>query len=360
MLRCGVSSILFVAAHATPGGDIVDSTVLEITSLQRLVRLLRDGGQDPRDVARLTGVAEDLVDASDGFIALHDFCAFYDLAAARLGDPLLALRVASAFEPADYGMMGHLFKVQPTFDSALDTLEHYYNEFLAEAELRIVREPARTRVQIAFHHEHPGLDHLRLEILAIAYRSLLDASTVPFPPRHMQLRRPPPTDPAPYTAFFRVPVQFGAPTDEIQLDPAPLARPNPSADPKLARLLIEAAEAHIVRRRAAANAAAQLLRLEGVTIDLRHGLVVRGAERVALTTKERELLQYFSDRPNQIVHHDDLDRDVWHLGRSVVSHAPAVAIRRLRQKIEVHPRRPVNLVTVFGEGWRLIVPEEQP
>lgn len=333
--------------------------MLEITSLQRLVRLLRDGGHDPREVARATGVADELVDATDGFIALREFCAFYDLAAERLGEPLLALRVAQAFQPSDYGMIGHLFKVQPTFDDALDTLEHYYNEFLAEAELRVVRESGRTRAQIAFHHEHPGLDHLRLEILAILYRSLLDASEGPFPPRHVQFRRSPPEDPSPYDDFFCVPVAFGAATDEIQLDPARLSRPNPSADPKLARLLIEAADAHIVRRRAAAKTAGQLLRLEGVTIDLRHGLVVRGTERVTLTTKERDLLQYFSDRPNQVVNHDDLDRDVWHLGRSVVSHAPAVAIRRLRQKIEVNPRRPVNLVTVFGEGWRLIVPEDQ-
>ena len=69
-------------------------------------------------------------------------------------------------------------------------------------------------------------------------------------------------------------------------------------------------------------------------------------------------MEYLASRPNEVVSHEALERDVWGIGKMVITHAPAVAIRRLRQKIEPKGRKPMNLVTVFGEGWRLVVPED--
>jgi DNA-binding response OmpR family regulator len=73
------------------------------------------------------------------------------------------------------------------------------------------------------------------------------------------------------------------------------------------------------------------------------------------TSRERELLEFFAARPNQVVTHTEIEQAIWHLGSAVISHAPAVAIRRLRQKIEPKGSRPVNLLTMFGDGWKLVV-----
>src|SRR5690606_23454728 len=118
----------------------------------------------------------------------------------------------------------------------------------------------------------------------------------------------------------------------------------------------EAAETHLARRREAAHAQSRRLRLQGCVVELDTGKVVRREGVLTLTTKERALLEYFAAHPNQVVTHDDLEREVWEIGRTVITHAPAVAIRRLRQKIEPAGQKPTNLITVFGEGWRLVGP----
>ena len=50
-----------------------------------------------------------------------------------------------------------------------------------------------------------------------------------------------------------------------------------------------------------------------------------------------------------------LERGLWGIAEHVVSFATAVAVRRLRAKIEADPSQPVNLLTVRGDGWRLVL-----
>lgn len=332
--------------------------MVEITAVQRVSAQLEQAGFDPREIAGRSTLAPARAVASNGFAPLADFCSYYQAAADTLGDPELGLAVAEAAEPADYGMIGHLYKVQPTIEEALDKLEYYYNQFLAEAETRVERLNGQTKVSLVFAHEHVGLQLLRQEILAINLLTIRRYASRPVIPLAVTLTQPE-GDAARYRSVFGIDVTFGAEEDALLLPSDVLSEPIETADPKLARLLFEGAEAHLAKRREASGSALQRLRLDGCVVDLHQGVIYRGGEETPLTTKERELLTYFSQRPNEVVTHEDLERDVWQLGKSVVSHAPAVAIRRLRQKIESKPRRPINLVTVFGEGWRLSLPDPE-
>ncbi|MFM2162327.1 MAG: hypothetical protein RLZZ383_1839, partial [Pseudomonadota bacterium] len=168
-----------------------------------------------------------------------------------------------------------------------------------------------------------------------------------------------PADPTPYNRFFLAPVRFGAPTEALVLEPRVMDVPNPGASAVLLHHLQESFEVNLQRRRAAARKSARLLHLVGVTIDLETGTVTRlddlNAPPQHLTSRERALLNYLASRANETVGHEEIERDVWHMGKGVVSHAPAVAIRRLRAKIEPSPNSPINLLTVFGAGWTLVV-----
>ena len=79
--------------------------------------------------------------------------------------------------------------------------------------------------------------------------------------------------------------------------------------------------------------------------------VVLGGRELGLTQREFELLRHLMAHPDVAYGRDDLLREVW--GWSVGDHSTVtVHVRRLREKVEVDPRRPRRLLTVWGVGYR--------
>ena len=78
---------------------------------------------------------------------------------------------------------------------------------------------------------------------------------------------------------------------------------------------------------------------------------VRAGRELALTSREFDLLVHLMTHPGVVLDRDDLLRDVWgwEVGdRSTVT----VHVRRLREKVEADPSRPVRISTVWGQGYR--------
>lgn len=94
------------------------------------------------------------------------------------------------------------------------------------------------------------------------------------------------------------------------------------------------------------------------TIDFDCAVMVRNdGTEVSLTAKESVLLQALCQNAGRIVTTDSLCIAGWgenYFGyeTSLLSH-----IRRIREKIEVHPSKPVTLVTARGLGYKLLVKE---
>lgn len=336
-----------------------DPTVFEATMVQRVVRYATSKGLPAEELLEAAGYTVEEASDPERLHPIDRVTRLFRTAAEKLFDPALGVHLAATGRARDYGLIGLVFDHQPDLDHGLDALARVYSAFLFGASLEVIREEGRTRVVSGFDYDHPGLDLIRQEVLAAIYVNCRRASESTWAPIAVRYRQVPP-DPAPFRELFGVDVVFGAEEDELVLHPVDLARPIPGADPVLLAHLMEASEVHMLRRRAAAHQASRMLHLQGCTIDLAGGVVQRGTDTSYLTTKERDLLEYFAARRNEVVTHDEIERDVWRIGRSVVSHAPAVAIRRLRQKIEPPKGRPVNLITVFGEGWKLVVPANDP
>ncbi|WP_407320077.1 response regulator transcription factor [Isoptericola halotolerans] len=94
-----------------------------------------------------------------------------------------------------------------------------------------------------------------------------------------------------------------------------------------------------------------LLRDGDLTLDGAAHRVLRDGAELALTAREFDLLAWFLARPGQVHDRESLLREVWgweYGDRSTVT----VHVRRLREKVEADPSRPVRLVTVFGVGYR--------
>lgn len=95
--------------------------------------------------------------------------------------------------------------------------------------------------------------------------------------------------------------------------------------------------------------------LECCEVDLDRGEVLRIADRVALTTRESELLAWLFRHPGVTISRAELLREVWGFkGRTPNSRAPDFTVMRLRSKIERDPERPRHVITVHGAGYRFV------
>lgn len=79
--------------------------------------------------------------------------------------------------------------------------------------------------------------------------------------------------------------------------------------------------------------------------------VTRDGEPLPLSTLEFRLLYYLASRPNRVFSRDQLLDAVWGTGRFVTPRSVDVYIRRLREKIEPDPEKPVHLKTIRGAGY---------
>ena len=109
---------------------------------------------------------------------------------------------------------------------------------------------------------------------------------------------------------------------------------------------------HAVLRRCY-KADSPLLELEGCTIDFSRAEVNKNGIIVALTAKEHTLLETLSRSEGRIVSIDTLCEALWGDNPFGYENSLNAHIRRIREKIETDPSKPVSLITVKGLGYKL-------
>lgn len=117
------------------------------------------------------------------------------------------------------------------------------------------------------------------------------------------------------------------------------------------RVLVARVAANL-RRQAETVAAAEASYSFGpYTILLNSCVLKRGAEKIPLSTKEYEVLEYFTRHEGETLSPERIYGDVWkaQFGDNT---AVAVYVQRLRKKIEENPSKPIYLQTIFGMGYR--------
>jgi len=82
-----------------------------------------------------------------------------------------------------------------------------------------------------------------------------------------------------------------------------------------------------------------------------HQVLANGCE-IALTAKEFDMLYYLARHPRQVFTRDQLLEAIWGLADYIDPSTVTVHIRRLREKIEPDPSKPVHLLTVWGVGYK--------
>ena len=92
------------------------------------------------------------------------------------------------------------------------------------------------------------------------------------------------------------------------------------------------------------------LRAGRLTLDTRSREVTNAGEKVALTTREYALLEYFARHPNEVLGRAEIAEHVWDESYDAFSNVIDVYVQRLRRKLDVDDRASV-IATRRGQGY---------
>lgn len=98
-----------------------------------------------------------------------------------------------------------------------------------------------------------------------------------------------------------------------------------------------------------------LVQLAGSQIDFSRAEVIKNGERLPLTAKEHDILQALYRNAGRIVTIDQLCEAAWGDNPFGYENSLMAHIRRIREKIEENPSKPVSLITVKGLGYKLVL-----
>jgi DNA-binding response OmpR family regulator len=94
------------------------------------------------------------------------------------------------------------------------------------------------------------------------------------------------------------------------------------------------------------------LMYDDIELDRLRHVATRAGDRLDLTPKEYQLLEYFLLKPEQVVRRTELLEKVWDLQFDPMSNVVDVHMANLRKKLQVEGRDPV-LHTIRGVGYML-------
>jgi DNA-binding response OmpR family regulator len=109
----------------------------------------------------------------------------------------------------------------------------------------------------------------------------------------------------------------------------------------------------VLRRAAAPTVPAPVgvLTDAGLVVDTAAHEVTIDGDRIALTSREYDLLVFFLRHPGEAFERTALLERVWGWTYADAT-TVTVHVRRLREKIEVDPAMPARIITVWGVGYR--------
>ncbi|MEM8831155.1 MAG: two-component system response regulator RppA [Cyanobacteria bacterium P01_G01_bin.19] len=95
-----------------------------------------------------------------------------------------------------------------------------------------------------------------------------------------------------------------------------------------------------------------ILKLADLQLDLTTLSLERGTEKIQLSVREFQLMEYLLRHPQQVLSRDRIEQALWSWGSEPESNAVTTLVRRLRQRLEAVGAKDW-LETVYGMGYRL-------
>ncbi len=112
----------------------------------------------------------------------------------------------------------------------------------------------------------------------------------------------------------------------------------------------------VLRRSRVGREQARMLCVGAVEIDTENLSGRNGSDEIAFTKREIEVLSYLARNTERPVSREELLAKVWGYARGldIETRTVDIHIAKIRRKIETDPREPTRLITVRGDGYRLV------
>ncbi len=98
----------------------------------------------------------------------------------------------------------------------------------------------------------------------------------------------------------------------------------------------------------------ELLQIGQTTVNIRAQEVTRGRRSHMLSFYEVELLKFLHERAGEPVSRDEILDKIWGLDALPSNRTVDNFIVKLRKKIEDNPAKPRHILTIYGQGYKLV------
>jgi two-component system phosphate regulon response regulator PhoB len=115
----------------------------------------------------------------------------------------------------------------------------------------------------------------------------------------------------------------------------------------------------VLRRQTRLQGKQEVIETKEFRLDAQTQEVTVRGRGVALSALEFKLLHFLASHPRQVFSRERLLDEVWGRDRFVTPRTVDVHVRRVREKIEIHPEKPSYLRTVRGTGYRFILQPDE-
>lgn len=117
-------------------------------------------------------------------------------------------------------------------------------------------------------------------------------------------------------------------------------------------LAVLISKVNVIMKRCSDEKNSNMIRSGSVKLLIDENRAQKNGEYLSLTANEQKLLTYFMQNPMRILSKNQLLEAIWDIdGNFVDDNTVAVNIRRLREKIEDDPSKPVIIKNVRGLGY---------
>jgi DNA-binding response OmpR family regulator len=107
-------------------------------------------------------------------------------------------------------------------------------------------------------------------------------------------------------------------------------------------------------RRASRASAEDVYFFENVMVDFSKTEITRGGEKIIVTPKEFNTLEFLTKNAQRVISRDELLDKVWGYENYPCTQTVDNHLLRLRQKLESDPSHPSHFLTVHGLGYKFV------
>lgn len=112
----------------------------------------------------------------------------------------------------------------------------------------------------------------------------------------------------------------------------------------------------VLRRYSAADES-KIVSFGECQVNIAEETVLKKGQPVSLKRMEKKLLLYLVKNRNRLVEKEELFKEVWqeaYVGEGTLN----VHIRKIREKIEENPSKPIYIITEYGKGYMFLLKEK--